>query len=108
MLYLNVSDHVMRNWSRTVDLYYSFHLSGIYRDIKSVNLLIEEVSCAPDDKTLYCCEVYILPNVGDSIHLVVESENCGFAIEQSFAKAKRYMLRRIRGLIELTPAKTLG
>lgn len=108
MLYLNVSEHVMRNWSRTVDLYYSFHLSGINTDIESVNLLIEQRQQEHDNRALYYCELNIHPCVGEHLQLAVESENCGVAIEQSFAKAKRYMLRRMRGISDEAAAKMLG
>ena len=44
----------------------------------------------------------------EHLQLAVESENCGVAIEQSFAKAKRYMLRRMRGISDEAAAKMLG
>ena len=38
MLYLNVSSHVLKEWSRTIDLYFSIHLGGFCDDIQSVKM----------------------------------------------------------------------
>lgn len=98
MLYLNVSDQLMEQWGRTIDLYYSIHLGNLAAEIKSVNLLIEEESLSHSDKVLYLVEVTVISNAGGMLRLSIERENCGDAIEQCFAKAKRYIIRRIRGL----------
>lgn len=110
MLFLNVSDAVLEAWGRTIDLYYSIHIGSISNEIKSINLLIEEepldanhyssanAKKPQSERTLYRCGLTVVPANGEKIHIVVERENCGAGIEQCFAKAKRTLTRRMRGL----------
>ncbi|KZX75372.1 hypothetical protein A3715_14610 [Oleiphilus sp. HI0009] len=98
MLYLNVNEKVLAYWERTIDLYYNIHLGSLVDDIESVNLFIDKQTSVQD--TVYRCELDVIPANGQKISIALELENCGAAIEQIFAKARRSMLRRIRGINE--------
>lgn len=98
MLYLNVSDKVMNQWERTIDLYYAIQLGSLSSEIKSVNLLIEEEPMGDESYCLYKVSITVIPLKGTNMSVSIEREHCGDAIEECFAKAKRYMVRRIRGL----------
>jgi hypothetical protein len=98
MLYLNVNDRVLSQWGRTIDLYYAIHLGNLSREIKSVNMLIEEEQ-GPNSDEIYLVTLSVFLKSGDVLRFSIEREQCGEAIEQCFAKAKRYIVRRIRGFI---------
>ena len=108
MLYLNMSEEVLEHWGRTIDLYFALHLGGFHDDIKSVNLMIEEETLGDSEAVLYQCELKLITKIGEQHPIRVERENCGAAIEQCFAKAKRLMLRRIRGLADAYPLRQFG
>ena len=108
MLYLNVSDQTWKQWGRTIDLYYAVHLGGFLDEIKSVNLMIEELlqdasQAVSSEAKLYRCELEIIPKNGEIIQVISEREDCGAGVEYSFAKAKRQMLRRLR--VSQTPCR---
>lgn len=113
MLYLNVSQTAMSHWGRTIDLYYSIHLAGFLEDLKSVNFSIEEIDVHPGafqsgGGTLFQCVLQVIPKSGNKIGVIVEMEDCGAAIEQCFAKAKRSLLRRARGFAEVLANPSYG
>ena len=124
MLYLNVNEHVMKQWGTTIDRYYALHLGSLNNDIKSVNMLIEEEPLEksenrlssgkshstekrhPTDRILYRVSLSVITNVGETMPILIEREHCGDAIEQCFAKAKRYMMRRTRGFSSVLPSRS--
>lgn len=108
MLYLNVSDTVMSKSGKSIDHYFSLHLGGFSEDIKSVNLMIEELPLIHQHGVLYRCELQVIPRSGDVIKHTVDREHCISAIEHSFAKAKRAMHRRVRGLTFQQDVRLLG
>lgn len=108
MLYLNVSDAVISKSGKSIDHYFALHLGGFSEDIKSVNLSIEEIPLMQQHGVLYRCELNLIPKTGHVIQYVVDREHCISAIEHSFAKAKRAMKRRIKGLSLQQNIKPLG
>lgn len=108
MLYLNVSDAVLAQSGKSIDHYFALHLGGFSEDIKSVNLLIEEVPLIQQHGVLYRCELHLIPKHGHAIKHVVDREHCVSAIEHSFAKAKRAMQRRLKGINFQHDARLLG
>lgn len=96
MLYLNASDSLLDKWRKSIDLYYAMHLSGFFEEIKSVTFSLEEVSATSG--RVFRCQLHVVPQVGHTISSSVERENCLAAIDYSFAKAKRQMQRRSRGM----------
>ena len=113
MLYLNVSDQTWKQWGRTIDLYYAVHLGGFLDEIKSVNLMIEELlqdasQAVSSEAKLYRCELEIIPRNGEIIQVISEREDCGAGVEYSFAKAKRQMLRRLRGFSDTMPLRKIS
>lgn len=110
MLYLNVNDQVLAQWGRTIDLYHSLHLGNLSNEINSVNFLVEEEPVPNSDKVLFKVGISVFPRSGEVIRILIEREHCGDAIEQAFAKAKRYLVRRIRGIscAVREPPNTLG
>lgn len=100
MLYLNVSEQILMQWGDSIDRYFALYLGGFRQELKSLNLLIEEECLGTDERRLYRVLLALIPSKGATIYLSLEREHCcGEAIEQSFAKAKRYLLRRIKGMV---------
>lgn len=108
MLYLNVSDSVISKAGKSIEHYFALHLGGFSEEIESVNLHIEEIPLLQQHGVLYRCELNLIPKNGHAIKHVVDREHCVSAIEHSFAKAKRAMQRRIRGLSLQQNIRLLG
>lgn len=98
MLKLNVSEEIKDRWGKTIDFFYALHLGGFSEEIQSINLYVEKVPFQKQPSELYRCELQLVPVVGHVINNQVAREDCNAAIEYSFAKAKRMMQRRARGL----------
>jgi len=98
MLNVNISEELKSRWGKTIDFFYSLHLGRFSEEIQSVNLRIEEVPFQKRPAMLYRCELQLIPVAGHVIRNQVDRENCSAAIDYSFAKAKRMMQRRSRGL----------
>lgn len=99
MLSLNVTKEILKKWDAPVQHYYALHLGGFSEDIEVVNFEIEELVMDKNMGTLYRCELKLMAKSGTEISHVTNRENCLAAIDDSFAKAKRMMQRRLKGLI---------
>lgn len=99
MLNLNASEAVIKKWDKSIAHYYALHLGGYLEDIRSVSFLIEEQPLKQQHGVLYRCEINVVPESGHVIKHVVDREDCISAIDYSFAKAKRMLHRRCRGLV---------
>lgn len=98
MLNINISEEVKEKWGKSIDFFYSLHLGSFFEEIKSAQLYIEEVPLGNRPVVLYRCELQVVPVSGNTIRNHVDREDCNSAIDYSFAKAKRVMQRRSRGM----------
>lgn len=98
MLNLDVSESVRDKWGKAIDRNYALHLGGFLESIRAVNFLVEEIPLSKSTGVLYRCQLSVVPKNGHTLKHVVDREDCGAAIEHSFAKAKRMLQRKVRGL----------
>lgn len=98
MLTIDASEIVQSKWSKTIEYFYSLHLGGVSSEIQSVHIKIEELPLHKRPAALYRCELIVTPVNGHLIKNTVDRENFSAAIDYSFAKAKRMLIRRSRRL----------
>lgn len=100
MLNLNASSHVMDNWAQSIEHYFAMHLSGFTDYLDTINLSIDEQPLKEGSSVLYHCTLDLVSRSGFTLTQIVEREDCVAAIDYSFAKAKRSLQRRMRGLTD--------
>lgn len=98
MLCVDASDEILNKWRKSIEHYYAMHLSGFTEHIKTIRLSIEEQPLYQKHGILYCCRLNLVPKSGHVLSHSVDREDCIAAIDYSFAKAKRMLQRRMRGL----------
>ena len=98
MLTIQASEYVKQKWHKTIEYFYALHLGGLSTEIQSTLIKVEELPIQKRPAALYRCEVIITPKHGHVVQLHIERENCSGAIDYSFAKAKRTLIRRARGV----------
>ncbi len=98
MLSLNMSEPIRLRCSSTIDYCYSLHLANLFHEFESVELSIEQALLRCKGNGLYRCDLIINPKQGSPVRTSVEWEDCIIAIDRCFAKAKRYWLRRKKGM----------
>jgi len=98
MLTIEASDDVKKKWAKSMEYFYALHLGALSNEVRSAVLKVETLPIQRRPASLYRCELLITPYHGHVIKNRVDRENCSAAIDYAFAKAKRTLTRRARGV----------